>query len=43
MQVVKSITVKVSEKINKDKFLALNEFLETYQNIARIYYSYILE
>jgi len=43
MQVVKSITVKVSEKINRDKFLALNEFLETYQNIARIYYSYILE
>ena len=43
MQVVKSITVKVSEKINRDKLLALNEFLNTYQNIARIYYSYILE
>ena len=43
MWVARSVTVKVSEKINRDKFLALNEFLNTYQNIARIYYSYILE
>ena len=43
MRVARSVTVKVSEKINRDKFLALNEFLNTYQNIARIYYSYILE
>jgi len=43
MQVAKSITVKVSKKINRDKFLSLRNFLNTYQTIARIYYSYILE
>ena len=43
MRVARSVTVKVSEKINRDKFLALKEFFDTYQNIARIYYSYILE
>jgi len=43
MQVAKSITVKVSKKINKDKFLSLRNFFNTYQTIARLYYSYILE
>ena len=43
MQVAKSITVKVSEKVNKDKFLSLRNFFTTYQTVARIYYSYILE
>jgi len=43
MRVAKSVTVKVSEKINRDKFLSLVDFFNTYQNIARIYYSYILE
>jgi len=43
MQVAKSITVKVSNKINKDKFLSLRNFFTTYPTIARIYYSYILE
>lgn len=43
MQVAKSITVKVSKKINRDKFLSLRNFFNTYQTIARIYYSYILE
>ena len=43
MQVAKSITVKVSKKINRDKFLSLRNFFKTYQTIARIYYSYILE
>jgi len=43
MQVVKSITVKVSKKINKDKFLSLRNFFNIYQTIARLYYSYILE
>ena len=43
MQVAKSITVKVSKKINKDKFLSLRNFFTTYQIVARIYYSYILE
>jgi len=43
MRVAKSITVNVSEKVNKDKFLSLRNFFNTYQSIARIYYSYILE
>ena len=43
MQVTKSITVKVSKKINKDKFLSLRNFFTTYQTVARIYFSYILE
>ena len=43
MQVVKSITMKVSKKINRDKFLSLRNFFNTYQTIARLYYSYILE
>jgi len=43
MQVAKSITVKVSEKINRDKFISLMNFFNTYQTIARLYYSYILE
>ena len=43
MQVAKSITVKVSKKINRDKFLSLRNFFNTYQAIARLYYSYILE
>ena len=43
MQVAKSITVKVSKKINRDKFLSLRNFFNTYQTIARLYYSYILE
>jgi len=43
MQVAKSITVKVSKKINRDKFLSLRNFFNTYQTIARIYYSHILE
>ena len=43
MQVAKSITVKVSKKINRDKFLFLRNFFNTYQAIARLYYSYILE
>ena len=43
MQVAKSITMKVSKKINRDKFLSLRNFFNTYQNIARIYYSHILE
>jgi len=43
MQVAKSITVKVSNKINKDKFLSLRNFFTTYQSIAGFYYSYILE
>ena len=42
MQVAK-ITVKVSNKINKDKFLSLRNFFTTYQSIAGFYYSYILE
>jgi len=43
MRVAKSIMVKVSKKINKDKFLSLRDFFNTYQTVARIYYSYILE
>ena len=43
MQVTKSITMKVSKKVNKDKFLSLRNFFNTYQTIARLYYSYILE
>ena len=43
MQVAKSITVKVSKRINRDKFLSLRNFFNTYQTIARFYYSYILE
>jgi len=43
MRVTKSITVKVSKKINRDKFLSLRNFFNTYQTIARIYYSHILE
>jgi len=43
MQVAKSIMVKVSKKINKDKFLSLRDFFNTYQTVARLYYSYILE
>jgi len=43
MRVAKSITVKVSKKINRDKFLSLRNFFNTYQTIARIYYSHILE
>ena len=43
MQVAKSITMKVSKKINRDKFLSLRNFFNTYQTIARIYYSHILE
>ena len=43
MRVAKSITVNVSEKVNKDKFLSLRTFFNTYQTIARLYYSYILE
>jgi len=43
MRVAKSITVNVSEKVNKDKFLSLRDFFNTYQSIARFYYSYILE
>jgi len=43
MQVAKSITMKVSKKINRDKFLSLRNFFNTYQTIARLYYSYILE
>jgi len=43
MQVAKSIMVKVSKKINRDKFLSLRNFFNTYQTIARLYYSYILE
>ena len=43
MQVAKSITLKVSKKINMRKFLALREFYNTYQSIARVYSSYILE
>ena len=43
MQVAKSITVKVSKRINRDKFLSLRNFFNTYQTIARLYYSYILE
>ena len=42
MRVAKSVTVKVSGRINRDKFLSLMIF-NTYQIIARIYYSYILE
>jgi len=43
MQVAKSITMKVSEKISRDKILSLRTFFNTYQTVARIYYSYILE
>ena len=43
MQVAKSVTMKVSEKINRDKFISLMNFFNTYQTIARLYYSYILE
>jgi len=43
MQVAKSITVNVSKKINRDKFLSLRNFFNTYQTIARLYYSHILE
>jgi len=43
MQVAKSIMVKVSKKVNRDKFLSLRNFFNTYQTIARLYYSYILE
>jgi len=43
MQVAKSITFKVSRKINMRKFLAIRDFLNTYQSIARIYSAYILE
>ncbi|RLI80768.1 hypothetical protein DRP04_07635 [Archaeoglobales archaeon] len=43
MEVTKSITVKVSKRINMNKFLAIRDFFNTYQTIARIYYSYILE
>jgi len=43
MQVAKSLTFKVSKKINKRKFLAIRDFVNTYQSIARIYASYILE
>ena len=43
MQVAKSIMVKVSKKINKDKFLSLRDFFNTCQTVARLYYSYILE
>jgi len=43
MQVAKSITVKVSKRINRDKFLSLRNFFNLYQTIARLYYSYILE
>ena len=43
MRVAKSVTVKVSGRINRDKFLSLRNFFNTYQIIARIYYSYILE
>ena len=43
MRVAKSITVKVSKKINKDKFLSLRNFFTTYQTIAGFYYSHILE
>ena len=35
--------VKVSPKINRNKYIALRTFLNTYQTIARIYYSYIVE
>jgi len=43
MQVAKSVVVKVSEKINRDKFLSLRNFFNIYQTVARLYYSYILE
>jgi len=43
MQVAKSITVKVSEKINKNKLFSFRNFFNTYQTVARLYYSYILE
>jgi len=43
MQVAKSLTFKVSKKINMRKFLAIRDFVNTYQSIARIYASYILE
>ena len=43
MQVAKSITFKVSKKVNMRKFLAIRDFVNTYQSIARIYSSYILE
>jgi len=43
MQVAKSVVVKVSEKINRDKFLSLRNFFNIYQTVARICYSYILE
>ncbi len=43
MQVAKSVTLKVSPKINMRKFLAIREFYNTYQSIGRVYASYILE
>jgi len=43
MEVTKSITMKVSKDINRDKFLKLRRFFNTYQTVARVYYSYIIE
>jgi len=43
MQVAKSVTLKVSPKINMNKFLQLRQFYNQYQSIARFYSSYILE
>ena len=43
MQVAKAVTVKVSKRINRDKFLAIRKFVNTYQNIARLYYSHVVE
>lgn len=43
MQVAKSVTVKVSPKINMNKFLQLRDFYNRCQAIARFYHSYILE
>ena len=43
MQVAKSLTLKMSKKINMRKFLAIREFYNTYQSIGRVYASYILE
>jgi len=43
MQVAKSLMFKVSKKINMHKFLAIRDFVNICQSIARIYSSYILE
>ncbi|MCD6484118.1 MAG: transposase [Candidatus Odinarchaeota archaeon] len=40
---ITGLTFKVSKRINKHKLFAIRNFLNTYQSIAKIYSSYILE